>query len=118
MTTLNFTCLARVLRNPTPKKATIRLVGIRTSQVRVGVPRPKLCENIVFCNVVFGFFVDKMSTHLTYTAFQLSPWPGCLFLFAETLSMHVSVSDLGSLKVPPWVYPPSPHIFHVSTFMV
>ena len=53
------------------------------------------------CNVFLGSFVDKMSTYVMYTIFQLSTWPGCLFLFAETLSIRVSASDLGSLKVPP-----------------
>ena len=59
-----------------------------------------------------------MSTHLTYTVFQFSTWPGCLLLLSEKLSMRVSVSDLDSLKVPSWTYPPSPHIFHVLSFMV
>ena len=38
MTELTCTCLVQVLRNPSPKMATMHLVGIRTSQVRVKGP--------------------------------------------------------------------------------
>ena len=59
-----------------------------------------------------------MSTNLAHYCFSALHLAWMSVLFAETLSMGVSVSDLGSLKVPPWVYPPSPHSFHVLSSMV
>ena len=118
MTTLNCTCLARVLRNPTPKIATMRLVGIGTSQVRVGVPRPKFLWKHCFCNVVLSLFrwQDVSSSDIHCLSALNMAW---MSVFIGGNVIHACFRVWPRPPQSPTLGPSTfPHIFHVSSFMV